>query len=98
RFAVRRSRNARIAATRWAMGVAAQPGCAARARSYFLRTAKAPSSGVSESRAPVAGLKTFMRGRPSRTGSAKKVVEQRSGVEQRRIARVVKFGMPLHAE
>ena len=42
------------------IGRAAQPGCAARARSYLARTALALSAGTSASTAPVAGLMIFI--------------------------------------
>ena len=54
------SRNLRIAARRFLIGVAAQSGCARRARSYFARTDLALSAATSASTAPVAGLVIFM--------------------------------------
>src|SRR5690348_1030519 len=90
------SRKARIASTRIRTEAAAHAGWAARARSYFRRTAKAPSSGTSVIMVPVAGLKIFMRG--SVAGLGNKVVEDRRVVDEGAIGPIVELRMPLHGE
>src|SRR6266496_378887 len=90
------SRKARIASTRFLTGIAAHGACAARARSYLRRTAKAPSSGRSVITAPVAGLRIFMRESAARV--REEVVENRRVVDEGWVVAIVELRMPLDGE
>src|SRR5205823_3320748 len=94
--ALMQSRKARIASTRFLTDVAAHGPCAARARSYLRRTAKAPSSGTSVITAPVAGLRIFMRESAARV--REEVVENRRVVDEGAIVAIVELRMPLDGE
>src|SRR4029077_3772520 len=93
-----RSRKARMASSRFLSGTAAQSPCAARARSYLVRTEALRSSSISAIGSPVAGLMIFIRCFRSMPGAREEVIEDGRVVEQARVVRIVEFRMPLHAE